>query len=444
VTAAGPAVRIERAGRTPDLLALADALPGPASLYTVRGWTVVLGEPLDTLHELAALSDAADRIGWRDARDPALPPFTGGLAGYLTDELSRGLLALPPRPARPAPAPLPALAFGVHDTALCADPDGTLWLVAADLPGWSRRPPGERIDALRRLVADAPAPPAGTAPPPTTAAASLDRAAHAAAVAQAREWIAAGDLYQLNLTLQVRAAWTGGGAALARRLWDASPGAAHAAWLRAGAGVEIVSASPETFLRTDAGQVAVRPIKGTAARSGDARDDAAAADALRHSPKDAAEHVMIVDLERNDLGRVAVHGSVRVPEFAALEGHPTVWHLTSTVTAALRPDVTLGNLLAATFPCGSVTGAPKRMAVDRIDDLEPTARGVYCGAIGVVSRGLVDLSVAIRTAVVHDGVAHYGTGGGIVADSRPDDEWQEVLHKAEAFFAAANTRLPQP
>jgi para-aminobenzoate synthetase component 1 len=443
MTVSAPAVLVERAARVPDLLTLAAALPGTASLHRVRGWTVVLGEPLATLHDLGALSAAADQIGWRAARDPALPPFTGGLAGFVTDELSRGLLALPPVPARPAPAPLPSLAFGVHDTALCADPAGEVWLVAAELPGWSREPAGTRLGSLRELVRTAPAPAEAAVPEASLVTSSLDRAAHAAAVAQAREWIAAGDLYQLNLTMHLRAAWTGGGAALARRLWAASPGAAHAAWLRTDAGVEIVSASPETFLRTDGDEVAVRPIKGTAARSDDPDADAAAAAALRQSAKDAAEHVMIVDLERNDLGRVAVHGSVRVPEFAALEGHPTVWHLTSTVAATLRPEVSLGDLLAATFPCGSVTGAPKRMAVDRIGALEPSARGVYCGAIGVISRGLVDLSVAIRTAVVHDGAAHYGTGGGIVADSDPAAEWREALDKAEAFFVATNARLPR-
>lgn len=151
---------------------------------------------------------------------------------------------------------------------------------------------------------------------------------------------------------------------------------------------------------------------------------------------------MIVDLERNDLGRVCESGSVHVSELARPEAHPTVWHLTSTVRGRLRADVDIGDLLRATFPSGSVTGAPKRMAVARIGVLEPVRRGVYCGAIGVVSAGLVDLSVAIRTAVLHDGTASYGTGGGIVADSDAGEEWMEAMDKAAAFLRAVNAPVP--
>jgi para-aminobenzoate synthetase component I len=152
---------------------------------------------------------------------------------------------------------------------------------------------------------------------------------------------------------------------------------------------------------------------------------------------------MIVDLERNDLGVVCEPGSVHVSELAALEAHPTVWHLTSTVEGTLRGDVSTSDLLRATFPCGSVTGAPKRMAVCRTTLLEPIRRGAYCGSIGVVASGLVDLSVAIRTAVVGGGVASYGTGGGIVAESTPDAEWEEALAKASGFLAATGAAPPR-
>lgn len=151
---------------------------------------------------------------------------------------------------------------------------------------------------------------------------------------------------------------------------------------------------------------------------------------------------MIVDLERNDLGRVCEPGTVRVTDYAALEGHPTVWHLTSTVQGRLRDGVGLGELLTATFPSGSVTGTPKRMAVARTALLEPVRRGVYCGAVGIVSPGMVDLSVAIRTAVVHNGVASYGTGGGIVADSHPAAEFGEAMDKAAAFYTATGASPP--
>ncbi|HWH32935.1 MAG TPA: anthranilate synthase component I family protein [Egibacteraceae bacterium] len=434
---------LERHPGEADLLGLAAASPGFAQLHTVRGWTVALCDPLDVVTDLAELSAAASRLGWRAPRDPALPPFTAGLAGFLTDTLSAGLLDLAEPAGRPAPAPLPPLAFGLYDTAVLRDPDGEVWLAAGELPGYSTVPAAQRLAGLRERVARAAPPPDGAAaPPPARVTASLSRDGHAKAVRQAQEWIAAGDLYQLNLTLQLRAPWGLGGAALARRLWQATPGAAHAAWLRAPGGTEVVSASPETFLRVDGDRAVVRPIKGTRPRHADPRRDHAERLALEASVKDRAEHVMIVDLERNDLGRVAVAGGVTVEALAATEALPTLWHLVSTVSARLRPEVSLEDLLAAAFPCGSVTGAPKRMAVARIGALEPVQRGVYCGATGVIGPGLVDLSVAIRTAVVHDGQASYGTGGGIVADSDPDAEWQEVLHKAEAFFSAANARLP--
>ena len=432
---------LERHHGEVDLLALAASRDGFAQLLTVRGWRIALFDPLRVVTDLAALGRAADALGDAAAPAPGAPPFTAGLAGFLTDEPVAALLALNPRDGRPAVAPLPPLAFGLYDTAVCQAPDGAVWLAASDLPDESAQPAAARLERLRALVREAaPAPPAAgtTAPVPVTS--SLDAAAHTSAVRTVREWIAAGDLYQLNLTAHFTAPWAHGGAALARRLWAATPGAPHAAWLRAPGGTEIVSASPETFLRVDGRRAAIRPIKGTRPRRSDPQDDRAQRLALEGSAKDHAEHVMIVDLERNDLGRVAVPGSVTVAELAATEAHPTVWHLTSTVTADLRPDVGVGQLLAATYPCGSVTGAPKRMAVDRIRALEPVRRGVYCGAIGVIGPGMADLSVAIRTAVVHGAQAHYGAGGGIVADSDPAQEWQEVLHKAEAFFSAVNGR----
>ncbi len=420
------------------------SLPGrrETAALRVRGWTVVVGEPLAVIHEAEGLVRLAEACGWRAPRDPTAPPFLGGGVGVLTDEAATPWLALPPDP-RPDPHGLPPLRFAVHDSAICLPPDGgAAWLVAADLPGWSRRPADARLADLRALAATAAA--AGPVRAPTPRAPgplrpSLSPEAHHAGVERVLAWIRDGDLYQLNLTLQLGVPWVAPGVALARRLWDASPDAPHAAYLEAGAS-EVVSVSPETFLRSDGDDVVVRPIKGTRARQADPAADAAAAAALRASAKDAAEHVMIVDLERNDLGRVSEPGSVRVPELAALEAHPTVWHLTSTVRGRLRPETGLDDLLSATLPCGSVTGAPKRMAVARTRLLEPVRRGAYCGAIGVVSHGLVDLSVGIRTAVRNRGVARYGVGGGIVADSDPAAEHAEAMDKAAPFLRATGVR----
>lgn len=441
-----PPLVTERLAVGVDPLCLAsDPRATGALALTVRGWSVVLAEPVTAVHSTAELAEVARRCGWRApaARADGDPPFVGGAAGYLADEAATGLLGLPPDP-RPPTAPLPPVWFGVYDTAVCVPPaGGPAWLVAAELPGLSRRPARERIRDLRAWVAEAGHVDTAlsTWPERTEGAGaprwSLPEADHAAAVRAAKEWIAAGDLYQLNLTVQCAVDWPGPGTLLARRLWAASPDAEHAAYLRLPGGTQVVSVSPETFLRTDGDRITTRPIKGTRPRGHDPDTDAGMARALQCSGKDRAEHVMIVDLERNDLGRVCEPGSVTVDELLALERHPTVWHLTSTVAGRLREDAGFDDVVSATFPSGSVTGAPKRMAVERIRALEPVRRGVYCGALGVVSRGLTDFSVGIRTAVVAGGVASYGTGGGIVADSEPGAEWAEARDKAAAFLRAS-------
>lgn len=444
---APPGVEQLEAPTDPFALAAVSGLRFP-QVHTVQGWRVVLTDPVAVLRDPAALEDVGRTCDWRGEREADAPPFVGGAAGFLSDACSAGFVDLATTDIRPAFAPLPPMRLGVYDAAVCIPPDGQRTvLVAATLPGATRVPVTDRLAELRRWVT------AGRAaasdrdvcrPPPTEAALSLTQPAHAAAVRRILGWIAAGDLYQLNLTLQVAVGWAGGGLALARQLEAASPGAAHAAYIRLPGGTEIVSVSPETFLRTDGDRVTTRPIKGTRPRHADPARDAAAAQALQDSEKDQAEHVMIVDLERNDLGRVSVPGTVRVPELAGLEGHPTVWHLTSTVVGRLRDEVGLGGLLRATFPSGSVTGAPKRMAVARTRLVEPVGRGVYCGAVGVVSRGLVDLSVGIRTAVVHGRLASYGTGGAIVADSDPGEEFAEAMVKAAAFLRVTNGRVGPP
>ena len=397
---------------------------------SVQGWRLLVADPIDELRSLDELTGFAAEAGWRSPPRPG-PPFSVAAIGLLADDLSAGLLDLP-ADTRPAVAPVPAVQFGVYDWTVAVAPDGAAVVVAA---------PDKADEIIRWLAAARPAA-VGIEPiQPRTATCGLSRSEHAAAVGEILEWIAAGDLYQANLTLQVAAPWTNSPADLAARLETATPGAAHAALLTLDDHLAVVSVSPETFLRVAGDEISTRPIKGTRPRGSDVASDRAAGEALLASAKDHAEHVMIVDLERNDLGRVCEPGSVVVPEYAVLEGHPTVWHLTSTVTGTLRQGVELAEVIAGTFPPGSVTGTPKRMAVDRTRLLEPVRRGVYCGAIGVVGPGVVDLSVAIRTAVVHAGVASYGTGGGIVADSTPDDEYAEALAKAAAFLRATNATL---
>jgi para-aminobenzoate synthetase component 1 len=409
-----------------------------AGAVAVRGWTIVVGEPLEVLEGLAAFDRVDALCGSLPAPTPGAPPFAAGAVGWVADDVAADLLRLGPR-GRPASATA-GVRLGLHDTAVCIDGEGRAWVAGADLPV-TREPWDARVGRWRALAASCP-PIARTAPPARPARLSLEPDAHARRVARAKGWIAAGDLYQLNLTLQISVGWPFGGAVLADRLWAASAGAAHACWLRE-PDVDVVSVSPETFLRVRGRTIVTRPIKGTRPRSADPALDRAAAEALAASTKDSAEHVMIVDLSRNDLGRVCETGSVEVPELAALERHPTVWHLTSTVAGRLREGVTTRQVVEATFPPGSVTGAPKRMAWSRIGQLEPVERGVYCGAIGVVGPGMLDLSVAIRTAVLADGVASYGAGGGIVADSEEAAEFTEAMDKARAFATATGAVLPE-
>ncbi len=254
------------------------------------------------------------------------------------------------------------------------------------------------------------------------------------AVRRAREYIFAGDVYQVNLSQRFQLPLAGSPFDAYLRLRGGNP-APFAAYLSLPE-AQVLSASPERFLRFDprSRRLQTRPIKGTRPRGRTPAEDEAMAQELLESEKDRAENVMIVDLERNDLGRVAEVGSVRVTELASLETLPTVFHLTSAVEATLREDRDLVDLLLATFPGGSITGAPKIRAMEIIDGLEPTARSVYTGAIGRIGfDGSMDLNIAIRTIVVKDGTAYFQAGGGVVADSDPEMEYRETLHKARAL-----------
>ena len=255
------------------------------------------------------------------------------------------------------------------------------------------------------------------------------------AVAKVREYIVAGDIFQANLSQRFQAPLREQPFDLYRRLRRRNP-APFAAYL-AFDDVTVLSASPERFLRLDPdGQVETRPIKGTRPRGLGPMHDAALGRALAESVKDRAENVMIVDLLRNDLSRVCRPGSVRVPELFALEQHPTVHHLVSTVLGALEPGADAVDLVRAAFPGGSITGAPKVRAMEIIAELEPTRRGVYCGSIGYLSAtGAMDTSIVIRTFVLRDGELYFQAGGGIVADSDPELEYRETLDKAAGLIA---------
>lgn len=261
------------------------------------------------------------------------------------------------------------------------------------------------------------------------------RKTYCEAVQKAKDYIAAGDIFQVNLSQRfscplIESPWN-----LYRRLRRINP-APFAAYLSYPELV-VASASPERFLQVRDGQIETRPIKGTRPRSSDPFEDERMRNELLNSTKDKAELVMIVDLERNDLGRVCSFGSVHVPELFCLEEYATVFHLVSTVKGTLSPGRDLVDLLKATFPGGSITGAPKIRAMEIIEELEPVKRSIYTGSIGYLGfDGSADLSIVIRTFIIKDQIAYFQVGGGLTADSDPDAEYWETFHKARALMRA--------
>jgi len=392
-------------------------------------------EPADPLALLAAQLAASPL-----ATDPGLPPFQGGAVGFLGYELGGTLERLaPPRADGPS---LPDLFFGIYDTVAAFDLQaGRAWVIAADADG-ARPPAGRRLDALADRLAAPPPPPED---PGSHAVwrAETTRGDFEAKVARTVAYIRAGDIYQANLSQRFLAAQPAGLTPylLHRRVRAASP-APFAALLACGPGRAVISASPERFLRLAAdGAVETRPIKGTRRRGVDAAEDAALARALAESAKDRAENLMIVDLLRNDLSRVAEISSVRVPMLCGLESFASVHHLVSAIEAQLRPGLGPVDLLRATFPGGSITGAPKIRAMEIIRELETARRGPYCGAVAWIGfDGAMDSAIVIRTLVVDGDTLILQAGGGIVADSLPAAEYEETLDKARPLMACVDPR----
>ncbi len=257
-----------------------------------------------------------------------------------------------------------------------------------------------------------------------------------AMVARAQEYIAAGDIYQVNLAHRFSAEWTGDPLALYLALRSRSP-APYAAYLET-EGRTVLSASPESFLKISGRHIRTRPIKGTRPRRDDPLADEKSAYDLLTSPKEVAELIMITDLERSDLGQICETGSIHATELLALERFEHVFHLVSTVEGRLRPEIDHAAALAACFPGGSITGAPKKRAREIIAELEPCARGLYTGAVGWLGfNGESQFNIAIRTAIVEGERIHFHVGAGIVADSIPEKEWQETLDKAAGILLAA-------
>lgn len=271
---------------------------------------------------------------------------------------------------------------------------------------------------------------------------NLSREEFISKVRRTQNYIRSGDIYQVNLSHRLTANCEISGWEMFEKLSAVSP-APFAAFLDCG-DFKIASSSPEQFLHLSGSRIQTRPIKGTRPRDTDPTRDAQLAYELQTSAKELSELVMITDLLRNDLGKVCEYGSVQTPEIAKLEKFAQVQHLVSTVEGRLRPDVTHFAAFAACFPGGSITGAPKFRAMEIIDELEPVSRGPYCGSIGYLGFNRESqLSIAIRTAICRDGVAHFNVGAGIVADSDPVAEYEETLAKARGFLAALQLKWPE-
>ena len=402
------------------------------------------GDPIAVAAQAIEAGQREWEAAGRTARGMAPLPFAGGAIGYLGFELARHIERLPASTVDDVGAP--DLALGWYDAALVWD--------GIEQRGWLSGTP-EAVAALREQLAgiegaDAPAECPAEPGRPVRFEPNMERGEYLERAEAARRYIAAGDIYQVNLSQRFCAPLPIPGFEAYRRLRRASP-APFAAYLdasgyaggEADGGVEVLSSSPERLLLLDGERLETRPIKGTRPRGRGAAEDARLAAELRASAKDAAEHVMIVDLERNDLGRIAETGSVAVPQFAQLESYSHVHHLTSSVTARRRRGVGLDATLRAMLPGGSISGAPKIRALEIIDELEPTVRGVYTGAIGYFSaHGRSDLNVAIRTITVARGRAYAHVGGAIVHDSVVEAEYLETLDKARGMARALGVLLP--
>ena len=381
----GPLSRLSIMARRPRAVLVADR--SGTTLSSAGGARRLDGDPIAALRALL-----------RGVR-PGSWPDEGGVAGALAYDFAR--------PGR-APAPTPFL------VALAVDR-----FLVEDVPG-SEPPP---LPASRTGGID------------LAAFSNMSRDEHRRLVLRLKEHIAAGDIYQANLSQRFQVPYSGDGLRLYDRLRRISP-APFSGYLRAD-GLEIVSASPERLLMVDGERAWTRPIAGTRPRAADPGSDRALAAELILSPKERAEHIMLVDLARNDLGKVAAIGTVAVDELMTVEDYSHVRHIVSNVAARLLPGKDALDALLALFPGGTITGVPKIRCMEILDEVEPAPRGFYTGALFYATpSGRLDANILIRSAVVSGGRAVFHTGGGIVADSDPDAEYEETLHKAEGMRLA--------
>lgn len=385
------------------------------------------GEPpvVSTLDPLAALDELLTR---KHRENTTGFPFAGGLIGYLSYDLCQQLDGIP-LPCSTTGA-MPLMHWQCYEAALTCDHATGQWYFVSS----AKEPPLALLNKIKECLSGSYQQPANSYHV-SGLTSNFTEAEFCAAVESARAYIASGDIYQVNLSQQYSAAFEGNPLALYQRLREVSP-APYAALLPLAEG-HLLSSSPELFLRVRGYHIETRPIKGTRPRDASASTDARNRAELAASEKERAELLMIADLERNDLGRICQPGSVHTSELHAIEAYPHVFHQIAHIHGQLKPGMAPGSILRATFPGGSITGAPKIRAMQIISELEPVRRGAYCGSIGWIGYdGAMELNIAIRTLLIQRNKVLFNVGGGIVWDSIPAHEYQETLHKAAGMLIA--------
>jgi len=401
---------------------------GASNLFWPRtGKTETLtDDPFDILRRLL-----------KEFKAPEPGPFPlacGGAVGYFSYDLFRRIEGVKTRKKVVDDLVMPDLFMAFYDAAAAFDhSENKAWLAldeSSDLYGDLRE---FWLNAETRIKAPEPSIAKASYGSAEGIEANFTRTQYCDAVAKVREYIAAGDVYQVNLSQRFSLSFSSDPVDFYLRLRKTSPAPFGACLFPDG--FAVLSNSPERYLLIDGDFIETRPIKGTRPRGRTPEEDGALMEDLRSSVKDSAEHVMIVDLERNDLGRVCAYNSVGVSEFRAIESYANVHHMVSSVTGRVYPTRDAIDCIKNSFPGGSITGAPKLRAMEVIEELEPTARGVYCGSIGYMDfSGRVDLNIAIRTAVFKKDRLYFQVGGGIVTDSEPEAEYEETLTKAQSFM----------
>jgi len=390
------------------------------------------GDPFETLDELLSSVNIPPGAG-------EIPFFAGGIGAFSYD-LGRHIECLPSRAVDDLN--LPELFFAVYRTILVHHREtGRAWICSVDYSRPDARSAaieGERYADRALAWIDAPEKSRETPARRNSNCeprSNFTREQYLDSVRKCLEYIHAGEIYQVNLSQRFATSLPVPAIDYYSNLCETSP-APFGAFMDCG-DFDLISSSPERFLRTEGRRVETRPIKGTRPRGATPEEDMALAAELQSSEKDNAELAMIVDLERNDLGRVCEFGSVKVSQDRVLEKYATVFHLVATVEGRMRENCTAAGLLRAAFPGGSITGCPKIRSMEIIDELEPTRRSFYTGSLGWIGfNGDMDLNIAIRTMIAKDGAGYFNVGGGIVADSDPEAEYRETLDKARGITDA--------